>query len=140
MAKVQIKSEKLTPFGGIFPSWSNLMHFGSNHRFQFMIEMHAVWLSSRIFRIKKRSFMKSFIAINLFGIIVTCEELSKVELNHELIHTAQAKELLYIPFYLWYIIEWFYLYLKYRITHSCLNALTELQKLRESFWPKKWQG
>lgn len=57
--------------------------------------------------------MKSFIAINLFGIIVTCEELSKEELNHELIHTAQARELLYIPFYLWYIIEWFYLYLKY---------------------------
>ena len=42
MAKVQIKSEKLTPFGGIFPSLSNLMHFGSNHRVQFMIEMHAV--------------------------------------------------------------------------------------------------
>ena len=58
--------------------------------------------------------MKNFIAINLFGMIVTCEELSKEELNHELIHTAQAKELLYIPFYLWYIIEWFYLYLKYR--------------------------
>ena len=47
--------------------------------------------------------MKSFIAINLFGMIVTCEELSKVELNHEHIHTAQARELLYIPFYLWYI-------------------------------------
>ena len=73
-----------------------------------------LWLMSRIVRIKRRSFMKSFIAINLFGIIVTCEELSKVELNHELIHTAQARELLYIPFYLWYIIEWFYLYLKYR--------------------------
>lgn len=54
--------------------------------------------------------MKSFIAINLFGMIVTCEELSKVELNHELIHTAQARELLYIPFYLWYIIEWFFLF------------------------------
>jgi len=73
-----------------------------------------LWLMSRIVRIKRRSFIKSFIAINLFGIIVTCEELSKVELNHELIHTAQARELLYIPFYLWYIIEWFYLYLKYR--------------------------
>ena len=24
MAKIQIKSEKLTPFGGIFPSWSTL--------------------------------------------------------------------------------------------------------------------
>ena len=58
---------------------------------------------SRIVSIKRRSFMKSFIAINLFGMIVTCEELSKVELNHELIHTAQARELLYIPFYLWYI-------------------------------------
>ena len=56
--------------------------------------------------------MKSFIAINLFGMIVTCEELSKEELNHELIHTAQARELLYIPFYLWYIIEWLFLYLK----------------------------
>lgn len=33
--------------------------------------------------------MKSFIAINLFGMIVTCEELCKVELNHELIHTAK---------------------------------------------------
>lgn len=58
--------------------------------------------------------MKSFIAINFFGMIVTCEELSKEELYHELIHTAQARELLYIPFYLWYIIEWLYLYLKYR--------------------------
>lgn len=27
-------------------------------------------------------------------------------LNHELIHTAQMKELLYIPFYLWYVFEW----------------------------------
>jgi len=69
---------------------------------------------TRIIRIKRRSFMKSFIAINLFGIIVTCEELSKEELNHELIHTAQARELLYIPFYLWYIIEWFFLFLRYR--------------------------
>ena len=58
--------------------------------------------------------MKSFIAINLCGMIVTCEELSKEELTHELIHTAQARELLYIPFYLWYIIEWLFLYLKYR--------------------------
>ena len=27
-------------------------------------------------------------------------------LNHELIHTAQMKELLYVPFYLLYGIEW----------------------------------
>lgn len=47
--------------------------------------------------------MKSFFAINLFGMIVTCEELSKEDFNHELIHTAQAKELLFVPFYVRYI-------------------------------------
>ena len=61
---------------------------------------------SRIIKIKKRSFMKRFYAINLFGIIITCEKLSKESLNHELIHTAQAKELLYVLFYIWYIAEW----------------------------------
>ena len=42
--------------------------------------------------------MRNFYAINLFGFILTCGKLSKEELNHELIHSAQAKELLYIPF------------------------------------------
>ena len=69
---------------------------------------------SRIIKIKKRSFMKRFYAINLFGIIITCEKLSKESLNHELIHTAQAKELLYVLFYIWYIAEWSVLVLKYR--------------------------
>lgn len=27
--------------------------------------------------------------------------------NHEAIHTAQMKEMLYIGFYLWYLVEWF---------------------------------
>lgn len=48
---------------------------------------------SKIIKIKKRSFMRRFYAINLCGIIITCEKLSKESLNHELIHTAQAKEL-----------------------------------------------
>ena len=69
---------------------------------------------SKIIKIKKRSFMKRFYAINLFGIIITCEKLSKESLNHELIHTAQAKEMLYVPFYIWYIVEWSALVLKYR--------------------------
>lgn len=48
---------------------------------------------------------KGFLAINLFGIIFTREELSSVGINHEKIHTAQMKELGYILFYLLYIIE-----------------------------------
>lgn len=45
--------------------------------------------------------------INLFGILFTKEDkLSKYTINHELIHTAQMKELGYIFFYLWYGIEY----------------------------------
>ena len=50
-----------------------------------------------------------FKAINLFGVIFArkeCEPLGKRTLNHEAIHTAQMKELLYIGFYLWYVLEW----------------------------------
>ena len=34
------------------------------------------------------------------------KELSDVTLNHEAIHSAQWKELWYIGFLLWYVIEW----------------------------------
>ena len=57
---------------------------------------------SRVIKIRKRAFMGDFYAINLFGMIITYEKLSKEELNHERIHSAQQKELLYIPFYIWY--------------------------------------
>lgn len=52
---------------------------------------------------------KGFIAINLFGIVFArkeYKELSRRTLNHEAIHTAQMKEMLYVFFYLWYVIEW----------------------------------
>lgn len=45
-------------------------------------------------------------AINIFGIIFTKGELSEKEINHELIHTKQMKEMLYVPFYIWYGIEY----------------------------------
>jgi hypothetical protein len=32
--------------------------------------------------------------------------MSEEDLNHERIHTAQMKEMLYIFFYLWYFVEW----------------------------------
>lgn len=54
--------------------------------------------------------VKGFRAMNLFGVIFArkeFKELSQRTLNHEAIHTAQMKELLYIGFYFWYVIEWF---------------------------------
>lgn len=53
---------------------------------------------------------RGFTAMNFFGIIFVRKEhkgkLNSKTLNHELIHTAQMKELLYVFFYLWYVIEW----------------------------------
>lgn len=48
----------------------------------------------------------SYVAINLFGLVLSRRPLSKVERNHEYIHTLQQRELLWVGFYLWYMIEW----------------------------------
>ena len=49
-----------------------------------------------------------FKAINLFGFLFVRSKakISDIDINHEAIHTAQMKELLYIFFYIWYGIEW----------------------------------
>lgn len=61
---------------------------------------------ARVVKIRRHPFGRNFLAINMFGVIFTRDDLSPVELNHELIHTAQQRELLYLPFYLWYVVEW----------------------------------
>lgn len=51
---------------------------------------------------------KGFRAINLFGILFVRGNayVSDRTINHESIHTAQMKEMLYVGFYLWYVVEW----------------------------------
>lgn len=61
-----------------------------------------------------------FSAINLFGVLIVKEKHRnmfekygnnyrvKRLINHESIHTKQMKEMLYIPFYVQYVIEWFF--------------------------------
>lgn len=48
-------------------------------------------------------------AMNLFGVLFVRgnARIDDITLNHEKIHTAQMKEMLYIFFYVWYVIEWF---------------------------------
>ena len=52
--------------------------------------------------------VKGYKAINIFGIVFVrrCVAIDSKTLNHEYIHTAQMKEMLYIFFYLWYVVEW----------------------------------
>jgi len=57
---------------------------------------------------------KGFKAMNLFGIIFAREQLNEIDINHEKIHTAQMKDLLFIGFYIWYLIEWIWNLFEYR--------------------------
>jgi hypothetical protein len=58
---------------------------------------------------------RGFTAINLFGILFVRKNVILTDrvLNHEKIHTIQMRELLYIPFYLWYVFEWLIKLIKY---------------------------
>ncbi len=52
---------------------------------------------------------KGFCAINIFGFIFARKEyapLPEVVIRHEMIHTEQMKELLYVGFYILYGLEW----------------------------------
>lgn len=72
---------------------------------------------------------KDFFAINLFGIVfikrqqVSTKELETI-LVHESIHTKQMQELLYLLFYIWYIVEWFWLLLKYRNAQKAYRKIS----------------
>lgn len=51
---------------------------------------------------------RHFAAINLFGVLFVKRgvPLTPELINHESIHTRQIQELLYVPFYIIYLMEW----------------------------------
>nr|DAL76362.1 MAG TPA: hypothetical protein [Caudoviricetes sp.] len=53
---------------------------------------------------------KGYKCINLFGVLFVRKgcTMRERDYNHEAIHTKQMKELLYVPFYILYILEWLY--------------------------------
>lgn len=50
---------------------------------------------------------KGFKAINLFGVLFVRKgyKLNDIDIRHERIHTAQQREMLYVFFFLWYVID-----------------------------------
>lgn len=62
----------------------------------------------------------NFFAINILGVVFARKdmgELRDIDRNHELIHSLQQREMLFIGFYLWYGLEWLV-----RLAR-CLNAM-----------------
>lgn len=56
------------------------------------------------------------ICVNIFGTLWTRDAswIDRYVINHERIHTAQQRELLFIPFYIIYVIEWLLRLAQYR--------------------------
>jgi len=68
---------------------------------------------------------KGYKAINLFELIFVREgcNFTAIDLNHEKIHSAQMRELFYLGFYLWYLIEWLILLCKYGSSHKAYRNI-----------------
>jgi hypothetical protein len=51
---------------------------------------------------------KGFAAINLFGVLFVRKGVTVTArmVRHEAIHTRQMQELLFVPFYVFYVLEW----------------------------------
>lgn len=60
-------------------------------------------------------------AINICGLVFARKDygvLGEVQKNHEMIHSLQQREMLYVFFYIWYILEWSFLLFRYRDSHK----------------------
>ena len=69
---------------------------------------------------------KGFKCVNLFGILfvrVGCK-MSEIDYNHEAIHKAQMKELLYIGFYILYLTEWVWYLVRLRNANAAYHAIS----------------
>lgn len=85
---------------------------------------------TKVVHIRRFPIKGGFYAINIFGIIFSVQELNAEELNHERIHTAQQRELLYVGFYVWYALEWLCLLIKYR---NGIKAYFNIRFEREAY-------
>lgn len=78
-------------------------------------------------------------AINMFGILFVNTKnypystINRIVYNHESIHTAQMKEMLYIFFYIWYVIEWFIKLFKYGDSTGGKSGYSETSFEREAY-------
>lgn len=69
---------------------------------------------------------KGYKCVNLFGVLFVREgcTMTATDYNHEAIHTTQMKELLYVPFYLLYVLEWLWYLIRLRDTRAAYRAIS----------------
>ena len=64
--------------------------------------------------------------LNLFGTYWARDTswIDRYVINHEKIHTAQQRELLFIPFYIIYVLEWLYRLVQHRNWNKAYMAIS----------------
>ena len=69
---------------------------------------------------------KGFKAVNILGVMFARRgaRVSDVLVNHERIHTAQMREMLYLPFYVWYLLEWILKLVWYRNQNKAYRSIS----------------
>lgn len=69
---------------------------------------------------------KGYKCVNLFGVLFVRKgcTMTVTDYNHEAIHTAQMKELLYVPFYLLYVLEWLWRLIRLRDMKAAYRAVS----------------
>ena len=75
-------------------------------------------------------FGRGMYAINMFGFIFTKQHLSRVDENHEYIHTLQQRELLFVFCYLFYVTEWIVRVIQ---TRSLIKGYLRISFEREAY-------
>lgn len=70
--------------------------------------------------------VKGFKAINIFGVLFVRKNsvMSSADMRHEQIHTAQMREMIYIFFYVWYILEWAFRLIQYRDSRKAYRNIS----------------
>lgn len=86
-------------------------------------------ISPKVIIVNKLPF-KWALAINLFGKVYAIRELKEIELQHELIHSLQMKDLGYIKFYILYLYEWIKLAIKCK---SILEGYKQISFEKEAY-------
>mgnify|MGYP001068909648 CR=1 FL=1 len=71
-------------------------------------------------------FVPKRFCVNLFGTIWTRDAswIDRYVVNHERIHTAQQRELLWIPFYIIYFFEWLFRLVQKRRWYAAYQAIS----------------
>ena len=80
--------------------------------------------------------LKNYIAITIFPFIVINKSYKGNEalINHEKIHLKQQLEMLLIPFYIWYVTEFFIKFIKYKSWHTAyLNISFEKEAYHNDY-------